>query len=116
MSWRWASSSRPPILGGAAVLRTVGAATGEAREMHHRSGLPEELASASAPGHSGIVALVSDPGAVEIRKALESADAIVVSGSTTYWPATSGSQPRRPRPRRTPREPENQPVRITCAG
>ena len=30
-----------------------------------------------APGHSGIVALVSDPGAVEIRKALAKANAIV---------------------------------------
>ena len=30
-----------------------------------------------APGHSGILALVSDPGVVEIRKALDRADAIV---------------------------------------
>ena len=30
-------------------------------------------------GHSGLVALVSDPGAVKIRKALERADAIVES-------------------------------------
>jgi len=69
----------PSILGSAAVLGTVGAATGKARELHHRSELAEELASAIAPGHSGIVALVSDPGAVEIRKALELADAIVES-------------------------------------
>ena len=30
-----------------------------------------------APGHSGIVALVSDPGAVQIREALAKANGIV---------------------------------------
>ena len=55
----------------------MGAATGKARELSHRKGLAEELQDAIAPGHSGLVALVSDPGAVEIRKALEKADAIV---------------------------------------
>jgi uncharacterized membrane protein len=69
----------PSILGSAAVLGTVGAATGKARQLHHRSELSEELESAIAPGHSGIVALVSDPGAVEIRKALALADSIVES-------------------------------------
>jgi uncharacterized membrane protein len=69
----------PSILGSAAVLGTVGAATGKARELHHRSELAEKLESAIAPGHSGLVALVSDPGAVEIRKALALADAIVES-------------------------------------
>ena len=69
----------PSILGSAAVLGAVGAATGKARELHHRSELAEELESAIAPGHSGIVGLVSDPGAVEIRKALQRADAIVAS-------------------------------------
>jgi len=32
-----------------------------------------------APGHSGILALVSDPGAIEIRKALAKANGIVES-------------------------------------
>ena len=35
--------------------------------------------TAIAPGHSGLLALVSDPGAVEIRKALAMANAIVES-------------------------------------
>ncbi len=69
----------PSILGSAAVLGSVGAATGKARQLHHRSELSEQLESAIAPGHSGIVALVSDPGAVEIRKALALADSIVES-------------------------------------
>ena len=70
---RWPpGASSPPAMGA-----RIGA--GKARELHHRSGLAEELASAIAPGHSGIVALVSDPGAVEIRRALELADAIVES-------------------------------------
>ena len=67
----------PSIIGSAAVLGAVGAATGKARELHNRKGLAEELQDAIAPGHSGIVALVSDPGAVAIRKALDKADAIV---------------------------------------
>ncbi len=50
---------------------------GKVRERHHRSDLAAELQDAIAPGHSGILALVSDPGAVEIRKALDKADAIV---------------------------------------
>jgi len=67
----------PSIIGSAAVLGAAGAATGKAREVHHRKELAEELQDAIAPGHSGLVALVSDPGAVEIRKALDKADAIV---------------------------------------
>ncbi len=67
----------PSIIGSAAVLGAAGAATGKARELHHRSELAAELQDAIAPGHSGILALVSDPGAVEIRKALDKADAIV---------------------------------------
>lgn len=67
----------PSIIGSAVLLGAAGAATGKARELHHRSELAAELQDAIAPGHSGILALVSDPGAVEIRKALARADAIV---------------------------------------
>ena len=67
----------PSILGSAAVLGAVGAATGKARELSHRKGLAEELQDAIVPGHSGLVALVSDPTAVKLREALDKADAIV---------------------------------------
>jgi len=67
----------PSILGSAVALGAVGAATGKARELHHRSELADQLETAIAPGHSGLVALVSDPGAVEIRNAMATADAIV---------------------------------------
>lgn len=67
----------PSILGSAVVLGAGGAAVGKARQLHHRSELAEELQEAIAPGHSGILALVSDPGAVEIQKALDKADKIV---------------------------------------
>ncbi len=67
----------PSILGSAAALGAAGAATGKVRQRHHRSELAEELEDSVAPGHSGIVALVSDPGAVKIREALARADAIV---------------------------------------
>jgi uncharacterized membrane protein len=67
----------PSILGSVAVLGGAGAATGKVRQLHHRSELADELADSIAPGHSGIIALVSDPGAVKIREALARADAIV---------------------------------------
>ncbi len=67
----------PSILGSAVALGGIGAATGKVRELHHRSDLADELENAIPPGHSGLVALVSDPGAVEIRNAMAAADAIV---------------------------------------
>jgi uncharacterized membrane protein len=69
----------PSIIASAAVLGVGGAAVGKARELHHRNELAEELQDAIDPGHSGIVALVSDPGVVEIRKALDKANRIVES-------------------------------------
>ena len=67
----------PTILGSAAVVGGAGAAVGKGRQLHHRSELSEKLENAILPGHSGILALVSDPGVIEIRKALELADAVV---------------------------------------
>lgn len=67
----------PTVLGSAAVVGAGGAAVGKLRQRHHRAELASELESAIAVGHSGIVALVSDPAAVKIRKALDRADAIV---------------------------------------
>jgi len=67
----------PSILGSAAVLGSTGAAAGKVRQLHHRHDLAKDLEDSIAPGHSGIVALVSDPRAVKIRAALEQADAIV---------------------------------------
>jgi len=69
----------PSIIASAVVLGAAGTATGKAREVHHRKELAKNLEDAIAPGHSGILALVSDPGAVRIRKALEKADRIVES-------------------------------------
>jgi uncharacterized membrane protein len=69
----------PSILGSAAVLGAGGAAVGKLRQRHHKSELAESLQDAVAPGHSGLLALVSDPGAVQIRQALARADAIVES-------------------------------------
>jgi len=67
----------PSILGSVAALGAAGAATGKVRQLHHRSELADELEDSIAPGHSGIIALVSDPGAVKIREALARADSIV---------------------------------------
>ena len=54
----------PSILGGAAVAGALGAATGKVRELRNRSKLAADLEDAIKPGHSGIIALVSDPGVV----------------------------------------------------
>lgn len=67
----------PSIIGSAAVFGATGAAIGKAREVHHRKELADELDAAIEPGHSGILALVSDPQVVQIRKALDKADRIV---------------------------------------
>ena len=67
----------PSVIGSAAALGAAGAATGKILQLHHRSELADELEDSIAPGHSGILALVSDPGVVEVRKALATADAIV---------------------------------------
>jgi uncharacterized membrane protein len=67
----------PSILGSAAVLGAGGAAVGKLRQRHHRSELADSLQDAIAPGHSGILALVSDPSEVKIRQALDRADRIV---------------------------------------
>ncbi len=69
----------PSILGSAAAVGAGGAAAGKLRQRHHRRELAAELENSIAIGHSGIVALVSDPGAVKIQEALAQADAIVHS-------------------------------------
>ena len=69
----------PSVLGSAAVVGSVGALAGKLRQRHHHGELEEQLQDAIPPGHSGLLALVSDPRAVRIQKALERADAIVES-------------------------------------
>jgi uncharacterized membrane protein len=69
----------PSILGSAAVAGSAGALAGKLRQRHHHGELEEELQDAIPPGHSGLLALVSDPAEVKLRKALERADAIVES-------------------------------------
>lgn len=69
----------PSILGSAAVAGSAGALAGKLRQRHHHGEIEQQLENAIPPGHSGLLALVSDPGAVKIRKALERADAIIES-------------------------------------
>ena len=69
----------PSILGSAALAGSAGALAGKLRQRHHHGELEKQLENAIPPGHSGLLALVSDPNALKIRKALELADAIVES-------------------------------------
>ena len=55
----------PSILGSAAVLGSAGALAGKLRQRHHHGELEQQLENAIPPGHSGLLALVSDPGAVQ---------------------------------------------------
>ncbi|MFE4467694.1 DUF1269 domain-containing protein [Leifsonia sp. NPDC056824] len=67
----------PSIIGSALVVGAGGGIIGKLRERHHKKELAKELEDAIEPGHSGIIALVSNPGEVKIRTALEKADRIV---------------------------------------
>lgn len=67
----------PSIIAGAIGTGILGAAVGKLRNVHHKSEFAKELEDALAPGTSGIVALVEDKAAVEVRKALARADRIV---------------------------------------
>jgi uncharacterized membrane protein len=67
----------PSILGSAVVLGAAGAGIGKAREVHHRRELADQLGQAIDPGHSGLVALVSDPAAVKMQQALAKANRIL---------------------------------------
>jgi uncharacterized membrane protein len=67
----------PSILGSAVVLGGAGAGIGRLRHRHYRNEFADELAEGIDPDHSAIVALVSDPSAVELEKALAKADHIV---------------------------------------
>jgi uncharacterized membrane protein len=69
----------PSLLGSVAVLGGAGVGLSKARQRHHSSQLAERLEYAVAPSHSGIVAIVANPAAVEIRAALQGANAIVES-------------------------------------
>jgi uncharacterized membrane protein len=69
----------PSLLASAAVVGAGGAAVGGLRQRHHRRELSDMLSTSVHPGHSAIVALVSDPGEVKIREALARAQWIVQS-------------------------------------
>ncbi len=69
----------PSILGSAVVLGASGAAVGKLRVVHHKHQLADELTDVLTPGHSGLVALVSNPAVVHIRQALETANRVVES-------------------------------------
>ena len=91
----------PTILGSAAALGAVGAAAGKGVALHHRKELTEDLQDSIAAGHSGLVALVSDPSAVALRKALDKSDAILEKAIEKARPTRSRQRPTRPRPRRS---------------
>lgn len=67
----------PSLLAGAVGGGALGAAIGKVRNLSHRSELADELEGIMTPNSAGIVALVEDTAVVEVRAALNKADAIV---------------------------------------
>ena len=64
------------IIGGAVVLGLAGAAAGKARNLAHRLEIEKELAGVITPGTSGILALVSAPGAEAVAKKMPEAQEV----------------------------------------
>lgn len=67
----------PSIIGSAAVLGATGAGIGRLRHLHNSSEMAAELGRGVDVGHSGLIALVSDPAQLEIERALAKANRIV---------------------------------------
>lgn len=67
----------PSALASAVVGGIGGAVVGELRKRHHKAEIAEGLDDVLQAGHSGIIALVSDPAAERVAKALAKANAIV---------------------------------------
>jgi uncharacterized membrane protein len=67
------------VIGSALVGGAAGAIIGKARNVHHKHEIADQLIDVVSPGQTGLVALISDPRAVEIQEALAKASDIVSS-------------------------------------
>ncbi len=67
----------PSLVAGAVAGGTVGAAAGKIRNLVRRSEVEKQLEDALQPGTSGILALVEDRAAAQVRRALDKADRVV---------------------------------------
>lgn len=67
----------PSIIAGAVVGGAAGAVVGKARQVHHKHEIADRLAEAIGADQSGLIALVTDPRAERLQKALDKADRIV---------------------------------------
>ena len=67
----------PSILAGAVVGGAAGAVVGKVRQVHHKHEIADRLVEAIGPDQSGLIALVTDPRAERLQKALDKADRIV---------------------------------------
>lgn len=69
----------PSILAAALVGGAAGAVIGKARQVHHKNEIADELAGVIGDDQSGLIALVTDPRAEKLQKALDKADRIVTA-------------------------------------
>ena len=77
----------PALLAAALVGGAAGAVIGEARKRHHKTEIAEQLVGVIGDDQSGLIALVTDPRAERLLKALDDADQIVAE---TLDEATAG--------------------------
>ena len=67
----------PSLLAGAVVGGAAGAVIGKTRQVHHKHEIADRLAETIGADQSGLIAMVTDPRAEKLQKALEKADNIV---------------------------------------
>ena len=67
----------PSILAAALVGGAAGAAIGKARQVHHKHEIADQLVDLIGEDQSALIALVTDPRAEKIQKALNKADRVV---------------------------------------
>lgn len=67
----------PSIIAGAVVGGAAGAVIGKARQVHHKHEIADRLAQSIGADQSALIALVTDPRAERLQKALDKADTIV---------------------------------------
>lgn len=67
----------PSIIAGAVVGGAAGAVVGKVRQVHHKHEIADRLVEAIGPDQSGLIAMVTDPRAERLQKALDKADRIV---------------------------------------
>lgn len=66
----------PALLGTTLLMGAGGAGIGRLRHLHHKTEMAAELGQGIDPGHSGLIALVTDPSEEELRAVFAGANRV----------------------------------------